>query len=479
MINVVLRKPFYFPAIVTSLTGFCFPLVAIILLLWHENLSPTWGNFRYIHNKHFILYIIWTAPLVLGVFGLIISRISLQLKQKIDTIGHKSAELNTILNTVASTIITIDQHGIITNFNQSAEQIFGYNREELIGKNVSQLMPDAIARAHDGYIQRFLETGQANIIGKRREVQAVRKDGRIFPAMLRVNPMRIDNEIFFSGVIDDITDTKNLQTQLIQAQKMEAIGQLASGVAHEINTPIQYIGDNLWALNKNFNEIAAYHQALYALLTDEQKQQQAQLAEDFDLEFIMSDSPNAVAQSLEGVEKVADIVKAMKTFSYMDFNQTKQSVNLHEAINSALTICRNSYKYIAKVETDFSAEVVNVDCYPNPLNQVLLNLIINAAHAIEDSQNDMGLIRISTQKLDDMIDIRIQDNGAGIPKSIQDKVFNLFFTTKPVGKGTGQGLSLAHSIIVDKHQGKLFFESEAGLGTTFHVQLPLNANPAA
>jgi signal transduction histidine kinase len=118
--------------------------------------------------------------------------------------------------------------------------------------------------------------------------------------------------------------------------------------------------------------------------------------------------------------------------------------------------------------------VINVECYPTSLNQVLLNLIINSAHAIEESQTDMGLIRISTRKLDDMIDIQIQDNGAGIPKQLQDKVFNLFFTTKPVSKGTGQGLSLAHSIIVDKHQGKLFFESEAGLGTTFHIQLPLN-----
>lgn len=475
MINVLLRRHFYFPAIITLLLGLSFPLLAMALLLWHENLPLTWSNLSYIHSKNFTLFIIWSAPLVLGCFGLIISRINQQLKQKIEAIGHQSTELNTILNTVASAIITIDKHGIITNFNQAAEHIFGYNHDELIGKNVNQLMPEAIAKAHDGYLQRYLQTGQAHIIGNRREVEALHKDGKVFPALLRVNPMRIDNEIFFSGVIDDISDTKSLQTQLIQAQKMEAIGQLASGVAHEINTPIQYIGDNLWALNKSFSEISAYHQALNELLTDEQKRQQAQLAEEYDLEFIMTDGPNAVAQSLEGVERVVEIVKAMKTFSHMDFNQAKQSIHLHDAINSALTICRNSYKYIARVETDFSDEVVNVECYPTSLNQVLLNLIINSAHAIEESQTDMGLIHISTRKLDDMIDIQIQDNGAGIPKHIQDKVFNLFFTTKPVGKGTGQGLSLAHSIIVDKHQGKLFFESEAGLGTTFHIQLPLHS----
>jgi PAS domain S-box-containing protein len=474
MIAVLLREHFYFPAIVTSLVGLCFPVLAVILLLWHENLPPTWTNLSYIHSKNFTLFIIWTAPLVLGCFGLIISRITQQLKKKIDALGHQSTELNTILNTVASAIVTIDKRGIITNFNPAAEQIFGYSRDELIGQNVSQLMPEAIAKAHDGYLQRHLQTGQRHIIGKRREVEARQKDGRVFPAMLRVNPMRIDNEMFFSGVIDDISDTKKLQSQLIQAQKMEAIGQLAAGVAHEINTPIQYIGDNLWALNKSFSDISAYHQALNALLTEEQKWQQDQLAEEYDLEFIMTDGPNAVAQSLEGVERVVEIVKAMKTFSHVDFNQAKQSILLHDAINSALTICRNSYKYVARVETDFSDEVINVECYPTSLNQVLLNLIINSAHAIEESQTDMGLIRISTRKLDDMIDIQIQDNGAGIPKQLQDKVFNLFFTTKPVSKGTGQGLSLAHSIIVDKHQGKLFFESEAGLGTTFHIQLPLN-----
>ncbi|PPD33570.1 MAG: hypothetical protein CTY19_07420 [Methylomonas sp.] len=468
----------YFPAIVAALSGLCFPLVAVALLLWHEALPPTWTNLSHIHSKHFILFIIWTAPVVLGCFGVMISRINRQLKQKIDALAHQSTELSTILSTVASAIVTIDKHGNITNFNQAAERIFGYRRDELMGQNVSRLMPEAIANAHDGYLNRFLQTGQTHIIGKRREVEALHKDGKTFPAMLRINPMHIDNEIFFSGVIDDISDTKNLQSQLIQSQKMEAIGELAAGVAHEINTPIQYIGDNLWALNKSFSDLSAYHQALDSVLTDEQKQQQIQLAEDHDLEFIMTDGPNAVAQSLEGVEHVIEIVKAMKTFSHMDFNQVKQSINLHDNINSTLTICRNSYKYIAKVETDFSDDIVNVDCYPNPLNQVLLNLIINAAHAIEESQNDMGLIRISTRKLDDMVDIQIQDNGAGIPKHIQDKVFNLFFTTKPVGKGTGQGLSLAHSIIVDKHQGHLYFESEAGLGTCFHIQLPIHAPPA-
>ena len=295
----------------------------------------------------------------------------------------------------------------------------------------------------------------------------------MFPALLQVNLMRINDAIFFTGVIDDISDTKSLQTQLIQAQKLEAIGQLASGVAHEINTPIQYIGDNLSALNENFADILAYQQALTELADDTIKHKLEDLIQKYDIDYILEDSPKAIQQSLEGVERVAEIVKAMKTFSHIEPSQNKQVVNLHEVLNSVLTITRNSYKYIATVETDFADDVTNIECYANQLNQVFLNLIINAVHAIEENQSNPGLIRIVTRKTGNTVEILIQDNGAGIPKAIQEKVFNIFFTTKPVGKGTGQGLSLAHSIIVDKHQGKLFFESEVGRGTTFHIQLPI------
>jgi PAS domain S-box-containing protein len=281
------------------------------------------------------------------------------------------------------------------------------------------------------------------------------------------------NPLLVIGTLTDISETKALQAQLGQAQKLEAIGQLAAGVAHEINTPIQYIGDNLSALSENFNDIIAFRYALDALADDVLKQQLDMLADKFDLDFMLNDSPKAIKQAQEGVERVAEIVKAMKTFSYVEQSQSKQIINLHEALNSALIISRNSYKYTAEIETDFSPEVDCIDCYASELNQVFLNLIINAVHAIEENQSGMGKIKIVTRKLGDIIEILFQDNGAGIPEEIQEKVFNLFFTTKIVGKGTGQGLSLAHSIVVDKHGGKLFFESNYSVGTTFHIQLPI------
>jgi PAS domain S-box-containing protein len=276
------------------------------------------------------------------------------------------------------------------------------------------------------------------------------------------------------GTLTDISEHKTLQAQLIQAQKLESIGQMAAGIAHEINTPIQYIGDNLNALAENFISLNAYQQALLLSADVQQGEQIQALVKKFDLEFILEDSPAAIAGALEGVSRVAEIVKAMNTFSHVESSKCMQTINLHDTINSALIITRNRYKLIALVETHFSSQVGKLKCYVAELNQVLLNLIINAVHAIEEKHIETGLIRISTYKHPDTIEIEIADNGVGIPEAIQDKVFNLFFTTKPVGKGTGQGLSLAHSIIVEKHHGKLYFESSVGLGTTFHIHLPIN-----
>ncbi len=412
-------------------------------------------------------------------FGTFIGKTGLFLKREMENLQQRTTQLNTILDTAASAIITIDKKGSIISFNQAAERIFGYSISEIIGENVGKLMPASMAAQHDEYLRRFMVTHESTILGKRRELEAKRKNGEIFPIFLRVNPMAIDGQLFFSSVIDDISETKILQTQLVQAQKLEAIGQLASGVAHEINTPIQYIGDNLSALRDNFSDIVAFQTELKVLLSNDEAiiGELDELIDRHDLQFILEDSPKAIKQAQEGVERVAEIVKAMKTFSHVESSQTKQSINLHQALSSALTITRNNYKYIAEIETDFAADVGAIECYANELNQVFLNLIINATHAIEEKHTGKGIIRIVTRKLDgNHIEILIADNGAGIPAEVQEKVFNLFFTTKAVGKGTGQGLSLAHSIIVEKHLGKLFFESSVGIGTTFHIQLPISTD---
>ena len=275
------------------------------------------------------------------------------------------------------------------------------------------------------------------------------------------------------GTLTNISATKNLQAQLSQAQKLEAIGQLAAGVSHEINTPMQYIGDNLSALQDNFADMLSYQQAMYDVLDETATQKIKVLADQYDMTFILEDSPLAIQQAREGVERVTEIVKAMKIFSHVGPSENKQFINLHEALNNALIITRNSYKYIAEVETDYSTEINGVECYASELNQVFINLIINAAHSIEEKKSGIGKIKVITRKLGTSVEILFQDNGAGMPAEIQDKVFNLFFTTKEVGKGTGQGLSLSQNIVVKNHGGHLFFESSHDHGTTFHIQLPL------
>jgi PAS domain S-box-containing protein len=416
-----------------------------------------------------------SVPMVLGIFGGLIVKFSLLLKQQMRNLELRTSQLNSILNTAPSAIITVDDLANVLTFNPAAERIFGYTPNEIIGNSINRLMPLEVAAGHDAYIKNYLKTGQAKVIGMPREVMAVRQNGEEFPAQFRINCMEIEGKSFFCGIIDDISETKTLQVQLNQAQKLEAIGQMASGVAHEINTPIQYIGDNLSALKENFVDIIEFQKKLNSINAEEIQTQLHSWKSQHDLDFILEDSPKAIQQALEGVEKVSEIVKAMKTFSHMEPSQGTQVINLHEAINSALIISRNSYKYYADIETDFSKDVESLECYPSELNQVFLNLIINAAHAIEEkySVDRRGLIRIVTRLIPGMVEILIQDNGSGIPEAIQEKVYNLFFTTKPVGKGTGQGLSLSHSIIVEKHQGKLFFESSHAEGTTFHIQLPL------
>lgn len=423
-----------------------------------------------------------SAPIVLVFMMLFMLKISRLLKQKMDDLADRTHQLNTILNTIPSGVITINPSGHVVSFNHAAERMFGYSGTEIIQQNIKLLMPDAIADLHDGYLQKYAQTGQSHILGQRRELEGKHKDGRLFPILLRVNPMEVHGEQFFSGVIDDISETRHLQEQLGQSQKLEAIGQLASGVAHEINTPIQYIGDNLSSLQENLKDIIAFQQQLMTLGDEKLQAEIAELVDQFDLAYILEDSPTAIQQSQEGVEKVAEIVKAMKMFSHLESGAETTALDLRVALQSALTITRNTYKYIAEVETDYASDISSVEAYASELNQVFLNLIINASHAIEEKQQGQGqgLIRIVTRKLtDEYVEILIADNGMGIPAEIQEKVFNLFFTTKPVGKGTGQGLSLAHNIVVEKHHGKLFFESKVGKGTTFHIQLPIKLSAAS
>lgn len=284
-------------------------------------------------------------------------------------------------------------------------------------------------------------------------------------------------------LVEEVTEKLVLERELRQAQKLEAIGQLAAGIAHEINTPIQYIGDNTIFLRNSFIDLIASFSAHEALLqaAKANTMTETMLADvdkcvlKADLAYLIEEIPRAIEQSLEGVQRVTEIVSAMRDFSHPGSDQ-KTLVNLNHAINNTVTVTRNEWKYVAELELDLDPCLPEVLCLPGEINQVLLNIIVNAAHAITDAlkqkKQSKGKISISTRQKNGLVAIHISDSGTGIPKAIQHRIFDPFFTTKDVGMGTGQGLAIAHRVIIEKHGGLLRFETDQNTGTTFIIELP-------
>jgi signal transduction histidine kinase len=278
---------------------------------------------------------------------------------------------------------------------------------------------------------------------------------------------------------------RRAESELRQAQKLESVGRLAAGVAHEINTPVQFVSDSLEFVRDSTAELLDAMTKLEvverSVLDGAPSREAAELAaattEAIDLPYIAANLPRALDRAHEGLSRVATIVRSMKEFAHPD-GEDMQPADLNHAIESTLTIARNEYKDIAVLETSFG-ELPAVCCYLGELNQAVLNIVVNAAHAIGDvvaGTGSMGKIRIETRCEGDDAVIAIGDTGGGIPAAIQDHIFDPFFTTKPVGRGTGQGLAVAHSVIVDKHHGRISFETQPGKGTTFVLRVPIRAS---
>lgn len=283
------------------------------------------------------------------------------------------------------------------------------------------------------------------------------------------------------AALDELGET---HAQLVQSQKLEAIGSLAAGVAHEINTPIQYVGDNVRFLEDAFGELSQFQEAAFGLAEAVRCPHVNQPALDHfdasvvaaDLEFLKIEFPSAAGQALEGIQRVSQIVRALKDFAHPG-SDIKASFDVNRGIESTLAVSTNEWKYLADVETDLDPELPHVETLAGPLKQALLIIVINAAQAIEARQassgGERGLIKIATSHADSVVKIEISDNGGGIPEHIQHRVFEPFFTTKAVGKGSGQGLAIARSAIVDQDGGELSFDVRPGDGTTFHIVLPV------
>jgi signal transduction histidine kinase/HAMP domain-containing protein len=290
------------------------------------------------------------------------------------------------------------------------------------------------------------------------------------------------------GLMQDVTELRRLERELTAAQKLESVGRLAAGVAHEINTPVQFVSDNVQFLREAMSDIATMVAACRATqdaaLTGGDvlgaARHAAKIDAGVDWDFLMKDIPRALEGTAEGLRRIATIVRSMKEFAHPD-QADKMPVDLNQAIQSTLVIALNEYKYIAEIDTQFG-ELPLVVCYLGEINQVILNLVINAAHAIADvvkGTSDKGKLTIRTRLEGETVEIAVSDTGTGIPVAARDKIFDPFFTTKEVGRGTGQGLAIARSVIVNKHGGTLRFETECGGGTTFFIRLPINPSDSA
>ena len=279
----------------------------------------------------------------------------------------------------------------------------------------------------------------------------------------------------------EMRQRSTIEVELRQAQKLESVGRLASGIAHEINTPVQFVSDScafLEAATADVLKVVAGHREILEGLERGTVDARAALLgtrgldAEHDVEYLAEQIPLAIQRALLGLHRVSAIVRAMKEFAFPD-RRDQAPFDLNRAITSTLTVARNEYKYVAEVETDLG-ELPLVVCHIGELNQVFLNIVVNAAHAIEARRPEVGKILIRTAVVGDAVQITIEDNGCGIPDAVIDKIFDPFFTTKEIGKGTGQGLAIARAVVVDKHRGKLEVTSQIGQGTTFTIMLPIH-----
>lgn len=450
----------------------------------HDMSGITDGLLSSLHSKSMAYLLAIAALVILGVTHMTLYfDYKIAIHKEIGKQAEREAiRLNEILDDSSNEIYVFETETYkFLSVNKGATKNLGYSVEQLTTMTPVDLSPEYS-------IEEFEKKLQPLVSGEKRQIiyDTVnrRADGTSYPVDVHLQLSTTSDEPVFVGIVADITERKSLEEQIAQARKLESIGQLAAGIAHEINTPAQFIGDNNRyvrdAVSDLLSVLSAYERladaALKGTMTTDMLDEIKRSIEEFDLDFLKDEVPEAIKQSLDGIDRISKIVSAMKEFSHPG-TENKELVDINKTIENTVIVASNEWKYIAEVNTEFDEQLPSVKCHPQEVSQVFLNIIVNAAHAIAEthteSNSKKGNIGISTFSREDAIEIRITDSGCGIPDDIRNRVFDPFFTTKEVGKGTGQGLSIAYSIIVDKHNGKLDIESEVGKGTTFIITLPI------
>jgi len=402
--------------------------------------------------------------------------------------------LSTTLMSIADGVIVTDRDGLVILFNRAAESITGYTFSEAIHRPVVDVLNLRVSSSLDKI---------SDVVNYLVELERVQKKYSIYraPVLITKNGEKLllsgsitsltsaDTEKETAGyviVFQNITEKQRSDAQNALSQKMQAIGELAAGIAHEINTPIQYVGDNIKFLRKAYAKytetLTAYQDMVKERLDQTISQdifnQLEALAIQKKIPYYTEEIPRAIQESLDGTERVRKIVLAMREFSHPSEKEKKLS-DLNHGIETTIVISRNEWKYCADLESDLDQQLPLVYCQIDEINQVVLNMIVNAAQSIQEKMlqdqtpDQKGKITVRTVALQNCVRIHITDTGNGIQPEIRGRIFDPFFTTKGVGKGTGQGLSMAHNIIVNNHQGSISVDSEPGQGTTFTIELPL------
>ena len=413
------------------------------------------------------------------------------------------------LDGIQTTFVIVDRsipEPTILYCNRIAAELCGVPREEMIGRSVAVLSQNNLSVKPD-FQKDYATLSSGQKIAYETEVQ--RPDGSTFWRGVTVVPLfdpagklirsiatgaditakreaALRQQQLQDQLVAELKERARLLSELQLAQKLESVGRLAAGISHEINTPIQYIGDCIYFLKSGFNDLLeameGHRRALAcAAPTADIETMRSDIDATnakHDLEFLRSEIPKAIEKMSEGVGRVSDIVHAMKEFARPE-SSGESAVDIRQAIQSTLIVATQVYNNVALVRTEFS-EVPEVTCNIGEINQVLLNLLVNAAQAIEEAGRDVesGVIHIRTEQAGRYVTICISDNGCGIPAEHLPKLYDPFFTTRAVGKGRGQGLAIARSIVVDKHGGDLRVTSTVGKGSDFLVMLPIEGRHA-
>lgn len=356
--------------------------------------------------------------------------------------------------------------------NKRVQEMTGYSKEELIEKT-PRIFQGAKTNKQ---IREQLKSKLSNGKVFHGETTNYRKDRSEYLTGLHIYPLKNENGIIthYVSVQRDITDQKALESKLALSSKMESIGQLASGIAHEINTPAQFISDNLAFLQNNWPVAQKAFDTLLKLNEEKFFNEKETSFDPQKISFLSKEVPQALTDAAEGLQRITGIVKAMREFSHP--HDVKAAADINHAIESTVTVARNEWKYIADLKMKLDPSLQPIPCFLGDFNQVILNIIVNAAHALGEKfgkTSEKGKIWIRTMLAGKNIRIEIEDNGPGIPEEFHAKIFDPFFTTKGVGKGTGQGLYLSHQIIEQKHGGYLGVESKVGEGAKFIIEIPI------